>query len=315
MARELLTDPPELKQHAARGDPPMVKWPGRPLGETDIIRASGVSRDWFRYRHRESSAVTAWAEFADGQARRKDLTVGFDWNQILILGDYGSGKTMLGVFAARDMFGRGHPVFANASVLFGWRLTPVEIYTAMAFTPKGSVIIIDESSAALSSRLGHSVAVTTMSEINLNIRKQASVVFYVSAQDWMIAPSIRRDCKEVWMPVSKDAPEVTDDQDMAPGPKDPANDYRNFRLARHVWDDFPYKEGNLIEGSDNAEGFDPPSYTMYAEGEEVRRALLLNDTFELAQSGAATIAETPSSYSALATEEKPTSSPMTFRSG
>ena len=131
-------------------------------------------------------------------------------------------------------------------------LPPVEIYTAMAFTPKGSVIIIDESSAALSSRLGHSVAVTTMSEINVNIRKQASVVFYVSAQDWMIAPSIRRDCKEVWMPVSKVTLEVEDDQDMAPGPKDPANDYRNFRLARHVWDDFPYKKGNLIKGSDPA---------------------------------------------------------------
>ena len=58
-----------------------------------------------------------------------------------------------------------------------------------------------------------------MSEINLIFRKQASVVFYVSAQDWMIAPSIRRDCKEVWMPVSKNALEVEDDQDMAPGPK------------------------------------------------------------------------------------------------
>ena len=92
MAGELLTDPPELKQHASRGDPPMVKWPGRPVGEADIMRASGDSRDWFRYRHRESAAVTAWAEFADGQARRKDLRVGFDWHQIFILGDYGSGK-------------------------------------------------------------------------------------------------------------------------------------------------------------------------------------------------------------------------------
>ena len=92
----------------------------------------------------------------------------------MILGEYGSGKKTLGVFVARDMFGRGHPVFANASVLFGWWLTPVEIYTAMAFTPKGSVIIVDESSAALSSRLGYSVAVITMFEINLNIRMQAS---------------------------------------------------------------------------------------------------------------------------------------------
>ena len=52
MAGELLTDPPELKQHASRGDPPMVKWPGRPVGEADIMPASGDSRDWFSYRHR-----------------------------------------------------------------------------------------------------------------------------------------------------------------------------------------------------------------------------------------------------------------------
>ena len=115
-----------------------------------------------------------------------------------------------------------HPVFANASVLFGWRLTPVEIYTAMAFHPEGSVIIIDESSAAPSSRLGHSVAVTTMSEINLIFRKQASVVFYVSAQDWMIAPSIRRDCKEVWMPVSKKRPGGRGRPRHGTGAQDPA---------------------------------------------------------------------------------------------
>ena len=221
------------------------------------MRASGDSRDWFRHRHRESAAVTAWAEFADGQARRKDLTVGFDWNQILILGDYGSGKTMLGVFAARDMFGRGHPVFANASVLFGWRLTPGRNLHGDGVHSKRQRhhhrrILSRPVQPVGSLGSGHSVAVTTMSEINVNIRKQASVVFYVSAQDWMIAPSIRRDCKEVWMPVSKVTLEVEDDQDMAPGPKDPANDYRNFRLARHVWDDFPYKKGNLIKGSDPA---------------------------------------------------------------
>ena len=31
MARELLTDPPELKTARIAGDPPMVKWPRPPL--------------------------------------------------------------------------------------------------------------------------------------------------------------------------------------------------------------------------------------------------------------------------------------------
>ena len=54
----------------------------------------------------------------------------------------------------------------------------------------------------------------------------------------MTALSIKWDCQEVCMPVAKDALEVEDD-DRTPGPKDPANDHRNLRLAWHVWDDFP----------------------------------------------------------------------------
>ena len=73
----------------------------------------------------------------------------------------------------------------------------------------------------------------------------------------------------------------------------PANNPDNFRIAYHVWDDYPYRKANLIEGkdADGGDGFGPPSYTMYDEGENVRNAYLLNDTFELAAAGAATIAD------------------------
>ena len=42
-----------------------------------------------------------------------------------------------------------------------------------------------------------------------------------------------------------------------------------------------------IEGKVADEGFGPPTYTMFDEGENVRNAFLLNDTFELAAAGAA----------------------------
>ncbi len=71
------------------------------------------------------------------------------------------------------------------------------MYTALGFMPKASVLLIDESSAALASRMGHSIAVTSSTEMNPNVRKQNGIVVYMSAQDWQIAPSIRRDCKEV----------------------------------------------------------------------------------------------------------------------
>ena len=85
-----LQDPPDLVQYAQRGDPPMSEWPGRIVGRKDLMMASGDPRDWFRYRHREQAYKEAWLEFADARNRRTDFMADFSWNQILVLGDYGS---------------------------------------------------------------------------------------------------------------------------------------------------------------------------------------------------------------------------------
>ena len=82
--QELLYDPPELSQYAKRGDPDMREWPGTPVDEYGIMAAAGDPRDWFRYQHCYGAVDTAWAEWASG----------FSWNQILILGDYGTFKTI-----------------------------------------------------------------------------------------------------------------------------------------------------------------------------------------------------------------------------
>ena len=103
----------------------------------------------------------AWAEFIDARRRRKSLFPGFRWNQILIIGEFGAGKTALATFMARHYFGLGHPVFSNAGLLFGWRLNRETVYTSMGRVPRNSVIVIDESSAALSSRMGAGVSVDT----------------------------------------------------------------------------------------------------------------------------------------------------------
>ena len=284
-AVRMLADPSDVAQYASRGDPPMAKWPGRIVETQDLKAANGDRRDWFRYGHRLGAYTRAWHEFRDARRRRRNFHRGFDWNQILILGDYGSGKTTLAIHLARHLFGLGHPVFSNASCLFGWHLEHEEMYTAMGFMPANAVLLIDESSAALASRVGHGVAVSSFNEMNLNTRKKNSIVVYMSAQDWEIAPSIRRNCKEVWMPVADSDLSIEGDTAVWAGKA--ASNPDNFRLAWHVWDDYPYRKRNLIEGKDpdDTGGFGPPSYTMYDEGENVRRAYLLNDTFELAQAG------------------------------
>ena len=164
------------------------------------------------------------------------------------------------------------------------------MYTAMAFMPKFSVLLIDEGSAHLSSRVGHGVAVSTFSEMNLNTRKKGCYVIYMTAHDWEMAASIRNHCKEVWKPLPDEL--VTAEESLwSPDRIRPADDLDNFTLAYDVWDDAPYQKRDLIEGKQEEDGFGPPTCTMYDEGEAVRTSYLLNDTFELAKVGAATTAD------------------------
>ena len=97
----VLRDPPEVKQYAKRGDPPIDQWPGRIVTREDLMKAGGDPRDWFRYGHRLKAYEEAWAEFADARRRGRNFKAGLDWNQILVLGDYGAGKTSVAVHMAR----------------------------------------------------------------------------------------------------------------------------------------------------------------------------------------------------------------------
>ena len=165
----------------------MEKWPGRLVTRLDLMKASGDSRDWFRYGHWLQLHTQITHEFIDARRRRRDFTKSFDWNQILVLGDYGAGKTTAAIHLARKFFRHGHPVFSNASCLFGWHLEREEMYTALLFAPKNSIILIDESSAHLSSRVGHGVAISSFAESNLNTRKKNCIM--VGPHQ----PSLRRD--------------------------------------------------------------------------------------------------------------------------
>ena len=293
-----LIDPPELAQYAARGDPPMARWPGQWVRKEAVMAACGDERDWFRFHHRYRAYRQAWGEFCDARRRRRRFSSGFDWNQALIIGEYGAKKTTLGIKVAYEFFRRGHPVFSNASVLFGWHLEHEEMYTAMGFMPKHSVLLIDEGSAALSSRVGHGVSVSTFSEMNLNTRKQNCIVIYMTAHDWEMAASIRQHCKEVWKPLPSDLVSVGRNGQGVSG-LHPADDPDNFTIAWDVWGDSPYSKRDLIEGKKEEEGFGPPEATYYDEGETVRNAYLLNDTFELAKVGSATTSDRDVVKSAL----------------
>ena len=99
----MFRDPPEVKQFANRGDPPISKWPGSASTRRNLMEACGDPRDWFRYGHRLRASEEAWAEFADARRRRRTLHAGFEWNQVLIIGAYGDKKTTLALYMARQL--------------------------------------------------------------------------------------------------------------------------------------------------------------------------------------------------------------------
>ena len=286
-------DPPELAQYAARGDLPMEYWPGEWKTKYDVMRACGDPRDWFRFWWRYNAYCEAWGNFLDARRRRRNMFSGFDWNQVLIIGPYGARKSTLMVYKAKLANDVGHACFSNASVLFGWGLGHVELYTAMGFCPKCSVFPIDESAASLSSRLGHGVAISTFNEMGLNTRKQNAQSMLCGAQDWNVAASVRAGCREVWRPLDSKSLQIERrkplNERMLSAAGDPASDPDNFILAWDVWSDFPYNKQDLIDGEPDDKSFGPPDYTIVAEGEEVRNAFLLNDSFQLAHAGAATM--------------------------
>ena len=294
----MLSDPPELQRMKAASRFYMTEesYPGEKIGSSYIMAASLNPKDWFRYRWREQAAIQAWAEYYDARNRRRNIASGYDWDQILIIGSYGQGKSTLGVLEFYNWFRVGHPGFNNAAALVGWRLKGEEVYTAKGEYPTDAMELIDETSAWMERRMGVGVAVSSYSGDNLNTRKQNCKSIHTTAHDWEVPHSIRNEVREVWLPLKKEQMhvELADAVPVEGGRPNPASDADNFRIAWHVWTDYPYRKGNLIEGgvgNDPKKGFGEPNHTMYDEGENVRMAYLLNDTWELAKTGFSSVAD------------------------
>ena len=79
----------------------------------------------------------------------------FKHNQILVIGEFGQGKTTLCVHhALHKAYWWGHPVFSNAAALFGRRISPEELHTCIVDMPRDGVLFIEEASAASESGMG-----------------------------------------------------------------------------------------------------------------------------------------------------------------
>ena len=283
-----------------RADPPMEMWPGRPVNEQDVMAACGHPTDWFNMKQRMYSHRLAWHAFHRSRSRRRSRSYfnDFKWNQMLVFGEYGVGKTTAAHIHALDLFWKGHPVFSNGPTLFGWRLEGNALFTSMGRLPYNAVLLIDEGHAALAGRLSMSTAVGTFMVLSANIRKLNCQMIIMSAQDRNVSRQAREMCVEAWRPWR---PKLVEDEYSAPqngsGRLKPVDDMTNFMVGWDVWDDFPYRLGDIADGPTERqkEGWGRPArrvrYEDSAQCEFVRHAYALTDTFQRVDAGQALLAE------------------------
>ena len=284
----LYYDPPELLQYQDRQSVSIYEMQvGVPHDIQDVMAACGDPRDWFRFHWRREAWLRHWLMFFDAYDRRRNILADFTFGHTLILGPYGAGKTTLGLDVSLPDFDMGHPLFSNAAYLIGWELPYEKLYTAIGVLPKASILMIDEASASFNSRLSVGVGISTMAESILNTRKQLVRTYQMTAQDRMVAPVIRYEVDNVWMPVPKDKLKVEGER-RGITPRNPARDPDNFQIAWFVWVDKPYDKGSIILNEDKtADGFGPPDFIYFDHGDMPRDAYLLTDTFQPAQVGVA----------------------------
>ena len=153
-------------------DPPEEQWPGRWVNIEDVAMSSGDERDWFTFRMRLTAHVRAMKLFRQGRRRRRKLSSGFDFAQIMWAGDMGASKSVSAAEEAFWWFQRGHPFFHNGGFNFGRIVESTDIYEVIANVPMYSVIAIDEAYTGLESGMSMSTGVRGFAILCAGLRKK-----------------------------------------------------------------------------------------------------------------------------------------------
>ena len=135
-----------------RADLPEEEWPGRPVNVRDVLDSCGDERDWFQgFPLRMRAHVQAVGRFRLARRRRRKLSSGFDFGQIMWIGDMGAAKSVEAAEEAHKWSERGHAVFHNGGFNWGRIIEGADIYEIIDRIPRYSIVIIDEAHTSLES--------------------------------------------------------------------------------------------------------------------------------------------------------------------
>ena len=260
-----------------RQDPPESRWAGRWINEDDVALSCGDERDWFGHAMRRQAHRDAMTRFRQARRRRRKLSSGFSFAQVMFIGDMGASKSVSAAHEAYRWFQRGHPFFHNGGFNFGRVVEGADIYELVDAVPRHSVIGVDEAHTGLESGMAMSTGVRSFAILCAGLRKKNCKLLLMSAMARMVVRIVREMTSEVRRPARVQVAELDHGFSIDyPGHSDP----KNFVLAYEVWRNFPFRGVDITEGRRaRRDGLGPRDDFRMVSGESVRNAFLLTDSF------------------------------------
>ena len=262
-----------------RADPPESQWAGRWVNEADVALSSGDERDWFTPEQRLATFHEGMQRYQTARTRRRKLSSQFDFAQIMFVGDMGAKKSVAMGHEAYKWFQRGHPFFHNGGYNFGRLVEGADIYELVDRVPRNAVIAIDEAHTGLESGMAMATGVRAFAILGAGLRKKNCKLFMASAMAKMVVRTVRDMTSEVRQPL-KVGIRVQDHGYALDYPEH--SNPLNFVLVWQSWGDFPFRGVDLTEGRRarrRNNGLGPADDTRMAQGESVRNAFLITDSF------------------------------------
>ena len=270
---------------------PIDEWPGEDTTEDDVWLASRDERDWFSHPSRlqafhdyRNRLDMGWQRRKRGHWGRRKPPPKFDFAQIGVVGDMGTGKTTIvgseGVFWGQF----GYPFFSvynpdnqRSSWLMGKKIHPAELYEIIEVLPMHSILAVDEGHTFFESGLGMASGIRGWQIQGAGLRKALCRVYIPTALMVLLAPTIRRSCSEVWRPIKLEV----DDHRIPEKKLPPHSDPKNFVQVWDMWGGFPFRQRDIIEARARRPngGLGKPHRTLGRQGEVVRTSFKLTDTF------------------------------------
>lgn len=271
-----------------RKDPPPDEWPGRDMTVLDVVQASGDERDWFSLQHRLDAYTWIqerfWASYNRRRSRRFDPQNNpMKFGQQMVVGDLGSGKSVLTCSDIVPYVAAGHPFFHNGPWLFGRKIEGSALYNIIGKIPRFAIVAYDETHVSFGSGMVGTTGVQSWDSDTAGFRKENCRVYMPTAKAVLLAPNIRAASTEVWRPIKVSVGKET--KRRRPQLEDAPNHSKraNFIQAWETWRDYPFQAADIIDSGgarmQKRSGLGEPDAVYIRNNETVRLGFLLTDSF------------------------------------